>query len=85
MGLSVKGNGWKRARASGHGMRRAAYWRALGFPNMARARARYAEMRAEKAAQLLNNSAETANGTVVAPVTPAVGPDRAVKKPRERL
>jgi hypothetical protein len=35
-------------RARSHGLRRAAFWRALGFPNLVLARARRAELRAQR-------------------------------------
>jgi len=51
MAVNLKEHGWKAVRASGHGRNRAAFWRALGFPNMARARAAYAKIRAERKLQ----------------------------------
>ena len=39
-------------RAKGAGRKRAAFWRALGFPNCALARAAYKKMREEKKAAL---------------------------------
>ena len=38
----------KAMRARSHGLRRAAFWRAQGFPNLVLARARRAEIRAEQ-------------------------------------
>jgi hypothetical protein len=37
---------YKAMRARSHGLRRAQFWRALGFPNLVLARARMAEIRA---------------------------------------
>lgn len=43
------------------GQRRAAFWRALGFPNLVRARARAAELRAQRVAKEQQAAAERAD------------------------
>ncbi len=42
------GKKWRFVWFQYRGSRRPAYWRALGFPNLVRARARQAELRAER-------------------------------------
>ena len=56
------------ARSRSHGLARAAYWRALGFPNCARARARQAELREER--KRLKEQAAASAPPPVASTTP---------------
>jgi len=48
---SPRGTGGYLFRCRGAGLKRAAFWRELGFPNLVRARAAYAKIRAERRRQ----------------------------------
>ena len=54
-----------KARSRKGGLRRAAFWRALGFPNLVLARAKWKQMREERAQQQKREYAQSRNRTML--------------------